>query len=119
MELPETTLTSVRRADRHISLYTDLATEIRDSGLLRRRYVYYWTRIGAAVAAFVLIWVAVLALGDSWWQLICAAALGIVIAQFGFLGHDAAHRQIFKSAAWNDWTSRLLSGVFTGLSYGW
>jgi len=119
MALPEVILTPARHADRHVNLYTDLAAEIRDSGLLRRRYVYYWTRIGAAVAAFVLIWVVVFLLGDSWWQLICAAALGILIAQFGFLGHDAAHRQIFRSAAWNDWTSRLLSGVFTGLSYGW
>ena len=39
--------------------------------------------------------------------------------QFGFLGHDAAHRQMFRSAAWNDWTARVLAGVFAGLSYGW
>lgn len=58
-------------------------------------------------------------LGNSWFVLVCAGVLGVVIAQFGFLGHDGAHRQIFKSASWNDWTSRLLSGVFVGLSYGW
>ena len=40
------------------------------------------------------------------------------MTQFGFLGHDAAHRQIFRSAAWNDWTSRVLAG-FAGLSHGW
>jgi fatty acid desaturase len=42
-----------------------------------------------------------------------------VVAQFGFLGHDAAHRQIFASARWNEWSSRVMSGVFAGLSYGW
>ncbi len=107
------------RADRHTSLYTDLAQTIRESGLLNRRYAYYWTRIWAAIAAFVLIWVVVFTLGNSWFQLVCAGVLGIVIAQFGFLGHDGAHRQIFRSASWNDWTSRLLSAVFAGLSYGW
>jgi fatty acid desaturase len=108
-----------RRADHHVSLYTELAATIRDSGLLKRRYAYYWTRIAAAVAAFGLIWFVVVDLGNSWFVLICAGLLGVVIAQFGFLGHDGAHRQIFNSAAWNDWTSRLLSGAFIGLSYGW
>lgn len=117
--LPPTGAPTLRRADRHASLYTDLAKTIRESGLLNRRYLYYWTRISAAIAAFVLIWLVVFTLGNSWFQLICAGLLGIVIAQFGFLGHDGAHRQIFISAAWNDWTSRLLSGIFAGLSYGW
>ncbi len=109
----------LRRADRHVSLYTELAATIRDSGLMKRRYAYYWTRIIAAVAAFGLIWYVVVDLGNSWFVLICAGLLGVVIAQFGFLGHDGAHRQIFNSAAWNDWSSRLLSGIFIGLSYGW
>ncbi|MDX6298286.1 MAG: hypothetical protein QOI51_2143 [Nocardioidaceae bacterium] len=109
----------ITRADRHVSLYTDLAKSIRESGLMRRRYAYYWTRMVAAVLAFALTWAVVVAVRDSWFVLICAATLGVIIAQFGFLGHDGAHRQIFKSAAWNDWTSRLLAGVFAGLSYGW
>ncbi len=119
MPAPASETAVLRRADRHVSLYTELASTIRDSGLLRRRYLYYWTRITAAVAAFGLVWVVAVTLRHSWLVLICAAVLGVVIAQFGFLGHDGAHRQIFKSAAWNDWCSRLLSGVFVGLSYGW
>ncbi|MGH3357813.1 MAG: fatty acid desaturase family protein [Nocardioidaceae bacterium] len=101
------------------SLYTDLLQRVRESGLLGRRYGYYWSRIGLAVAAFAAIWAGVFILGDSWFQLILAAALGVVVTQFGFLGHDSAHRQIFRSAAWNEWTSRLLAGAFAGLSYGW
>jgi fatty acid desaturase len=58
-------------------------------------------------------------LGDSWLQVGVAALLAVVVAQFGFLGHDAAHRQIFASARWNEWSARLMSGVFAGLSYGW
>ena len=48
-----------------------------------------------------------------------AALLAVVLTQFGFLGHDAAHRQIFASHRWNEWAARVMSGLFTGLSYGW
>ena len=104
---------------RALHLYTELARTVRKSGLLRRRYGYYWSRIALAITAFVLVWAAIIALGNSWFQLILAAVLGVVVTQFGFLGHDGAHRQMFDSAAWNEWTSRILAGVFAGLSYGW
>jgi fatty acid desaturase len=86
---------------------------------MRRRYGYYWAQIVGLVVAFGGLVAAMVWVGDSWWQLLLAAALGILVTQFGFLGHDAAHRQIFASAAWNDWTARILSGVFAGLSFGW
>ncbi len=104
---------------RYTSLYTELMGVVRDSGLLRRRYGYYWSRIGLATVGFAGIWVAFFLLGHSWWQLLPAAALGVLCTQFGFLAHDGAHRQIFRSAAWNTWTARVLAGVFAGLSYGW
>lgn len=71
------------------------------------------------VAAFAGIWVGFVLLGDSWYQLLLAAALAVVLAQFGFIGHEGAHRQIFASHRWNEWTARVISGLFTGLSYGW
>ena len=57
--------------------------------------------------------------GNSWWQLALAAVFGVVVTQFGFLGHDAAHQQMFRSPTWNDWTARTLAGCFAGLSYAW
>ncbi|GAC1383774.1 MAG: acyl-CoA desaturase [Marmoricola sp.] len=106
-------------AERYTSHYTTLAKAVSNAGLLRRRYGYYLAQIGLHIAAFVALWVAFFLLGDSWLQLLVAAALGVIITQFGFLGHDAAHRQIFASAAWNAWTARLLAGVFAGLSAAW
>lgn len=100
------------------SLYTDLAAQVRESGLMRRRYTYYWNRMAMAVLAFAAIWVGFFLIGNSWFQLLLAGLLGVLLTQFGFLGHDAAHRQIFRSAAWNDWTSRILAG-FAGLSHSW
>lgn len=105
--------------DRYVSTYAELAQAVRAAGLLERRHGYYWAQIGGAVAAFVGLLTLLVLLGDTWWQLLTAAALGVVVAQFGFLGHDAAHRQMFTSAAWNEWTSRLLAGAFAGLGHAW
>jgi fatty acid desaturase len=99
--------------------YSALARTVRESGLLRRRYGYYWTRIILTVAAWGAVWVAIVLVGDSWWQLAVAAALGVVHAQLAFLGHDSAHRQVFKSRAWNDWTARILANALVGLSHAW
>jgi fatty acid desaturase len=104
---------------RYVSAYTDLRRQIQAAGLLKRRYGFYWTTLLITVTIFAGIWVAFAFVGNSWLQLVLAALLAITLAQFGFLGHDAAHRQIFASHRWNEWTSRVISGLFTGLSYGW
>jgi fatty acid desaturase len=109
---------SAQRPRNARSLYTDLASQIRESGLLSRRYAYYWSRIAAAVAVFAGLWLGFFLLGDSWFQLLLAAAMGVVMTQLGFLGHDAAHRQVFRSAAWNTWAARVLAGL-AGLSHTW
>jgi fatty acid desaturase len=109
----------VSRRERYVSSYAELSGQILANGLLERRYVYYWLKIIGTTAVFVGAWVVFALLGDSWLQLVVAAVLAVVLAQFGFLGHDAAHRQIFASHRWNEWTARVVSGLFTGLSYGW
>lgn len=82
---------------RATSAFTGLAEEVRSAGLLRRRYGYYWTLlIGLPLLVLTTIGVFVW-IGESWWQLITAAVFGILFAQIAFIGHDAAHRQIFAS----------------------
>ena len=99
--------------------YAELSRRIQAEGLLTRRYAYYWTRIVGLVSVFSAIWIGFAFLGNSWFQLILAALLAVVVTQFGFLGHDGAHRQIFASHRWNEWVARILSGAFAGLSYSW
>ncbi|WOF24623.1 acyl-CoA desaturase [Microbacterium betulae] len=101
------------------SEFTALANDIRARGLLRRRYGYYWTRLVLLPAVLAACLVAFVLIGDTWWQLFTAAALAVVLTQIAFLGHDAAHRQIFVSGRWNDWISLILGDLLVGMSYGW
>ena len=59
------------------------------------------------------------ALGDSWWQLLVAGFLAFVFTQLGFIGHDAGHRQIFRSRRANYLVGLLHGNLAIGLSYGW
>ncbi|WP_328322716.1 acyl-CoA desaturase [Kribbella sp. NBC_00382] len=108
-----------RPQQKYASLYSDLLHTVRDLGLLRRRYTYYWTRIGLVLAALGGVITGFILLGDSWFQLLMAGALALILVQVAFLSHDSAHRQIFHSAAWNDWTARLLAGGLAGMSITW
>ncbi len=108
-----------RPQQRYANLYTDLARTVRELGLLKRRRGYYFTRISLVLASFAAVWVGVGLLGNSWFQLLMAGALALVLTQVAFLSHDSAHRQIFDSAVWNDWTARLLAGGLVGMSASW
>lgn len=107
------------RAGRGTSEFTELAQRVRESGLLRRRYGYYWTKLVLAPVILAGCIVAFFFIGDTWWQLFTAAVFAIVFTQIAFLGHDAAHRQIFVSGKWNDWICLILGDLFVGMSYGW
>ena len=64
-------------------------------------------------------WFGFALIGDSWFQLLIAAALGILCTQLSFLAHEAGHRQIFASRRANDWAARLLATSVAGISYSW
>ncbi|HLS04606.1 MAG TPA: acyl-CoA desaturase [Actinomycetales bacterium] len=99
--------------------FIELRRKVAAAGFMRRRYVYYWSAFIGIAAIYVGLGFAFFALGDSWWQLLVAAGLAITLTQTAFLGHDAAHMQIFKSAKRNEWASLILANLLVGLSYGW
>ncbi|GHS87115.1 fatty acid desaturase [Actinomycetota bacterium] len=104
---------------RQVSEFTALTRTVQDAGLMRRRYGYYWTRFVVLTGLLAALTAAVVLVGDSWWQLTLAAGLAVVLGQVMFLGHDAAHRQIFASGRWNDWASLVIANLYAGMSYGW
>jgi fatty acid desaturase len=92
---------------------------MHSAGLMRRRYGYYWTKLVLSALALSGWVVGFIWLGDSRWQLLNAVVLALLLTQVAFLGHDAAHRQIFSSGRWNDWTSLVLADLLVGISHGW
>ena len=68
--------------------------------------------LGGAIAGFIL-------LGDSWFQLLIAGALGLIFTQFAFLAHEASHRQVLESGPANDRMGRAIAAGVVGISYAW
>ncbi|WP_414684218.1 fatty acid desaturase family protein [Microbacterium sp.] len=98
--------------------YTQVSNVVRETGLLRRAPWFYAMvgaatalALGGAITGFIL-------LGDSWFQLLIAGALGIIVTQVAFLAHEAAHRQILSTGPANDRLARVL-GAIVGMSYSW
>jgi fatty acid desaturase len=101
------------------SAYAELSRQIKRAGLLDRRPGYY-IRHSALVFGLCAVGVtALLVVGDSWWQLMVAAYFAIVSTQLGFLGHDAGHRQIFRTTKANHVVGVVLANLGVGFSYGW
>jgi fatty acid desaturase len=101
------------------SEYAALLRQVKAAGLLDRSPRYYIMKMIVTGGLFLAGWAALIRLGDSWWQLIVAAFLAFVFAQLGFIGHDAGHRQIFRTGRANYLVGLLHANLAIGLSYGW
>ncbi|WP_308401252.1 acyl-CoA desaturase [Streptomyces sp. AC512_CC834] len=99
--------------------FAALSREVKQSGLLRRRPVYYSVKVGANLLLLAAGWTAFALLGQSWWQLITAAFLAVMFTQTAFIGHDAGHHQIATSKRVNNLLGRVHADLLVGLSYGW
>lgn len=105
--------------DRYVKSFQDLSQAANDAGLMERRYGFYWSMMIGWILTMAALLLCVVLIGDSWYQLIVAALLGLVMSQVGFLAHEATHREVFATQGWNEWTGRVLSGLFIGMSYSW
>jgi fatty acid desaturase len=101
------------------SEYTRLSGQLKQAGLLDRRRGWYAAEIGLNLGLLAAGGVAFVLLGDSWWQLLTAAYLAVVATQLTFVGHDAGHRQIFRSRRANDLVGLVNGNLLVGISFGW
>jgi fatty acid desaturase len=101
------------------SEYTQLSREIKRAGLLDRRRGYYTAKLILNLGLLAAGGAALVALGDSWWQLVTAAYLAVVFTQVAFVGHDAGHRQIFRSRRANNLVGLVHANLLVGVSFGW
>ncbi|PKQ25966.1 MAG: acyl-CoA desaturase [Actinobacteria bacterium HGW-Actinobacteria-4] len=99
--------------------FTELAMTVRDTGLLRRHYTFYSLFGASLILALAGVITGIILLGDSWFQLLMAVALGVVFTQFAFFGHEASHRTVFVSGARNDRLGLWLSAFMVGVGHQW
>jgi fatty acid desaturase len=102
-----------------VASYSVLLKEVRKEGLLNRRRRFYVSVFAFLALAMGAAWTGFALLGDTWFQLLIAAALGVVLTQMAFLAHEASHRQIFRTRGANDWSGRILAAGVVGISYAW
>jgi fatty acid desaturase len=96
-----------------------LSREMKQTGLMKRRPGYYSVKIGMNLLLLAAGWTAFALIGESWWQLLIAAFLGVMFTQTAFIGHDAGHQQIASSKGVNALLGRLHGNLLIGLSYRW
>jgi fatty acid desaturase len=108
------------------SNYTELLSRVKAAGLLVKKPSFYIIRLAVISVIASGLWVAGGFIGASaldealviGFAFIIAGLLGVLGAQYGFIAHEAAHRQIFHNNKLNDWAGLFLANLFAGLSYG-
>lgn len=111
---------------RAVSSYTELLARVKSAGLLAKKPSFYVLRLVYISVAAVGLWVAGgfigAAMNNHWAWIFAgfafAGLLGVLSAQYGFIAHEAAHRQVFRNNKANDWAGLFLANLFAGLSYG-
>ena len=109
-----------------VSQFTEILNRVKSVGLLTKKPSFYIIRLLVISLIASTLWVAggfVGVLVETHWAWIFLAflvvgLLGIMSAQYGFISHEAAHRQVFRNNKANDWLGLILANLFAGLSYG-
>ena len=107
------------RPNAHTASYAEILRTVKAHGLLGRRRDFYIAFGVILLIALGGLFTASVFIGQSWWQLALAAALGIIFTQFAFLGHELAHRQVFESGKLNDKFGNVIAHFLVGISYSW
>ncbi|MEC3974830.1 fatty acid desaturase family protein [Amycolatopsis sp. H20-H5] len=112
-------MTTENLTQRTSSDFAQLSRRVADAGLLARRPGYYAFRIALVATLFTGGWVALFALGDSWWALAVAVFQAVMFGQIALLSHDLAHRQVFRTRRPSEIAGWISGNLCVGMSYGW
>ncbi len=106
--------------------FAQVLNQVREAGYLQKKPSFYIIRLIAISVIAAALWTGAGFLAwavqhNSWWMIAAfalVALLGVMSAQYGFIAHEASHRQVFRNNKLNDWTGLVLANLFAGLSYG-
>jgi fatty acid desaturase len=106
--------------------FNQVLAQVRDAGLLSKKPSFYIGRLIVLTIVAAGFWtlsgyLSVLTEQNKLWLIaafVLVAGLGVLSAQYGFIAHEASHRQVFRNNKANDWMGLLLANLFAGLSYG-
>lgn len=117
--------TTKKQANNPHTYYSEILDKIKKHGLLKKHPNFYIKRLTIITILSLTTWAGIFALNmfTPFWvatgvSVALAAILGILAAQYGFIAHEAAHRQVFEKHFTNEWAGRILANLFAGLSYG-
>lgn len=99
--------------------FRELSALVHGAGLMAARPDYYAWKIALNLGFTAACWTAFFLVGDSWWQVAVAVALGLSFVQSGFLGHDVGHRQVSRRRGPRYLLGMLHLNLLMGAAYGW
>ncbi|MFG3257413.1 fatty acid desaturase family protein [Streptomyces sp. NPDC048172] len=115
-ETTETATTAETVGSAELREVTEL---VRTAGWLDAQPVYYSFKIASNLVLLAGGWSAFVLVGDSWWQLAVAACLAVCFGQTDLIGHDAGHRQIYRTRRATEIIGYTHGNLLTGVSFGW
>ncbi len=99
--------------------YADLKRIIVESRLLDKQTGFYTYKIALTFALLGLSVLLMVLVKSPWLQMLNAVFMGFASSQVLFLGHDAGHRQIARTAQGNDRIGLFVGNVMSGVSFSW
>jgi fatty acid desaturase len=117
---------SIVASTKGVTNFNEVLTRVKAAGLLAKKPSFYLIRLAVISALAAGLWTGGAFIGQAFnadrvWIIAgfaVAGLLGVLSAQYGFIAHEAAHRQVFRSNKANDWLGLILANLFAGLSYG-
>jgi fatty acid desaturase len=102
----------------HVNEYAELKWLLAQQGLFDRQSFYYTGKVLQMLSCLGLALGILMMTQLFWLQLLNATFLAFVFTQIAFIGHDAGHRQMFRSSR-NTLAFGLLCTLLTAISYSW
>jgi fatty acid desaturase len=117
---------SIVASTKSVTNFNEVLTRVKAAGLMNKKPSFYIIRLAVISGLAAGLWTASAFIGQAFnenpvWIIAgfgVAGLLGVLSAQYGFIAHEAAHRQVFRGNKANDWLGLILANLFAGLSYG-